>query len=255
MKKKILIIEDELIIANHLRVILENNGYNCLIGISSVEEARAEMKRTNFNLILIDVKLRNGLDGICLGKDLLRKDTIPYIYVTGSNDLTTIYKIKETRPHGIIIKPFKIIDIISTVEIVLNNFKYKKIDVTRNSDTPLQDENPFIIKKTLEYISENISEKIEISTLAKIANWTEQHFIRVFTKHIGYTPYQYILQQKIEKSKVLLKETNFSIGNIAYDLGFSSYSNFCVAFKKETGKTPNTYKNEINVNKFLQEKI
>lgn len=250
MKKKILIIEDELIIANHLRIILENNGYNCLMGITSVEEAKAEMKRTNFSLVLIDVNLKNGLDGTNLGKDLLKNDTIPYIYITGSNDLTTMYKIKETRPHGIIIKPFKNIDIISTVEIVLNNFKYKKIDITRSSVSPFLDENPYLIKRVIEYISENISEKIEISTLAKIANWTEQHFIRVFTKYIGYTPYQYVLQQKIEKSKILLKETNVSIGNIAYDLGFNSYSNFCVAFKKETGKTPNTFRNEMKANKF-----
>jgi len=250
MKKKILIIEDELIIANHLRIILESNGYNCLIGITSVEQARTEINRNDFSLILIDVNLKSGLDGTNLGKDLLKNDTVPYIYITGSNDLTTIYKIKETRPHGIIIKPFKNIDIISTVEIVLNNFKYKKIDITRSSANPFLDENPYIIKRVIEYISENISEKIEISTLAKIANWTEQHFIRVFTKHLKHTPYQYVLQQKIEKSKILLKETNISIGNIAFDLGFNSYSNFSVAFKKETGKTPNTYRNEMKAKKF-----
>jgi AraC-like DNA-binding protein/CheY-like chemotaxis protein len=252
MKQKILIIEDELIIANHLRVILENKGFDCSIGIRSVKEAREAINNIDFNLVLIDVKLINGLDGTYIGKELLKKDIIPYVYITGSNDLTTINKIKETRPHGIIIKPFKNIDIITTVELVLSNFKYKKIDVVRNLTNPFVKENPFIIKEVTEYINENICEKIEISTLAKIAKWSEQHFIREFTKHMERTPYQYILHQKIEKAKVILAETNKSITYIAYDLGFSSYSNFCVAFKKETGITPIDFKNKIKIKKHLQ---
>lgn len=201
--KNILIVEDELIIANHLKSILKKIGYNCIIGISSVEEAKETIKQVqdDFCLVLIDVKLKQGIDGVNLGKYLLIKDTIPYIYITGCNSLATIDKIKETRPHGIIIKPFKNMDVISTVEIVLNNFKYRKIDVIRNSANPFQNERPFMIKKIVDYISENISDKIEISTLAQMANWSKQHLIQVFTNHIGCTPYQYILKKKIEKAK------------------------------------------------------
>lgn len=251
MKNKILIVEDELLIANHLKMILEQIECDSYIGITSVNEAKKIISQIDFNLVIIDVNLSNDIDGIHLGEYLLKNDTLPFIYITGSNDLMTIERIKQTRPYGIIIKPFKNIDIISTVSIVLNNFIYKKIDILRTSDNPYLDKTPFIIKKTIEYVSENIMEKIEISILAKIANWSEQHYIREFTKYVGTTPYQYVLEKKIEKSKVLLRETNISTTNIAFDLGFSSYSNFCNAFKKITGKSPNKYRNEIDIYKIL----
>lgn len=251
MKNKILIVEDELLIANHIKLILEKIECDCYIGISSVAEAKILISQIDFNLVIIDVTLTDDFDGTYLGEYLLKKDTVPYIYITGSTDLITIERIKQTRPHGVIIKPFKNIDIVSSVSIVLNNFIYKKIDVLRSSDNPYVDRSPFIIKKTIEYVSKNIMHKIDVSILANIANWSEQHYIREFNKYMGTTPYQYILEMKIEKSKILLIETNISTTNIAYDLGFSSYSNFCNAFKKITGKSPNKFKREIDIYKML----
>lgn len=50
----------------------------------------------------------------------------------------------------------------------------------------------------------------------------------------------------------MMIETNNSTANIAYDLGFSSYSNFSIAFKKITGKTPNAFIHEVNISKILE---
>lgn len=73
------------------------------------------------------------------------------------------------------------------------------------------------------------------------------HFIRMFTKIMGQTPYQYILKRKIEKSKILLSETNQSLNEIAYDLGFYGYNNFYIAFKKFNNTTPEAYRLEKRV--------
>ena len=240
-KIKILIIEDELIIAKDISLVLEQEGYETRIGVTTVPEAIEVLAVEKFDLVLIDISLRQKSNGIDLGLFLLKKDTIPYIYITSHSDNSTLEKIKDSRPHGIIIKPFKASDIKSAVAIVLNNYKLRTIDVMR-TDKELVDEVPFILKNAVQFILENLHEKIEIRQLSSNAEWSHQHFIKTFHKYIGCTPYQYILQKKIEKAKIHIKETDMPLISIASDFGFDSYSNFFKAFKKETGYTPDHFR-------------
>jgi AraC-like DNA-binding protein/CheY-like chemotaxis protein len=241
VKPKILIVEDELLIAKDISNILEHEGYQTYIGITTVEEAIVELTKTEYAIVLIDINLRNGSDGVALGNYLLQLDTIPYVYITSHADNVTIDRVKDSRPHGIIIKPFKPLDIKTTVSVVLNNYKHKKIDVLRTDEIPI-DEVPFILKAVVKYIDANISGRIDINELAQLTRWSSQHFIRVFTQFMGDTPYQHILKKKMEKAKVLITETDISMKDIAFELSFNSYGNFCKIFKRETGKNPDEYR-------------
>lgn len=242
MKKiKIVIIEDELIIAKDISLILEQEGYEVQIGITSTSQAINLFQEEKFDLALIDINLQQNSDGVDVGLFLLKKDTMPYIYITSHSDKMTLDRIKNSRPHGIIIKPFKASDIKSTVSVVLNNFKLRNIDVNRNNQI-LTDEIPFILKNTIQYIHEHIQEKIEVREISALSKWSHQHFIKNFSKYVGCTPYQYILKKKIEKAQTIIVETDYSLISIAVDFGFDSYSNFFKAFKKETGYTPDLYR-------------
>lgn len=252
IRPKVLIVEDELLIAKDISIILEGEGYETVIGISSVNEAIEIINQEVFVLVLIDINLRGNSDGVELGAYLLKKDTIPFVFITSHSDNVTLDRVKDTRPHGIIIKPFKAIDIKSTVSIVLSNFKHKNIDVFRNEEEQKIDEVPFILKNVIQYINDNITEKIEIQQLTEMTKWSHHHFIRTFTKYINQTPYQYILKKKIEKAKSLISETETSLSAISIDLGFSSYSNFCNAFKKETGKTPEMFRKLYYIKKQIK---
>jgi AraC-like DNA-binding protein/CheY-like chemotaxis protein len=251
MNYKILIVEDELLIARDISNILEKEGFETKYGITNTQDALNEIKKSCYNLVLIDVKLQADSDGIDIGAELLKKDLIPFIYITSHSDNITLNRIKSTRPHGIIIKPFKPIDVLSTVSIVLNNYKHKNIDILRTTDN-INDEIPFILKNVIDFINSNIDKKLEITQLSSLTKWSHQHFIKLFTHFVGQTPYQYILNKKIEKAKALIAETNFSMQSIATELGFESYSNFFNAFKKETGFTPEQYRKTININKHIK---
>ena len=241
LNPQILIVEDELLIAKDISLILEQEGYATHIGVTTVEEAIVELSATDYAMVLIDISLRNGSDGVALGNYLLQLDTIPYIYITSHADNVTLDRVKDSRPHGIIIKPFKPLDIKTTVSVVLNNYKHKHIDIFR-SEEQLVNDVPFLLKKVVKYIEENISSRIDINELAQMTRWSSQHFIRVFTQFMGDTPYQFILKKKMEKAKVLITETDISMKDIAFDLGFLSYGNFCKIFKRETGKNPDEYR-------------
>lgn len=249
-KNKILIVEDELLIAKDISLILDKEGYETTIGITNVVDAIAALDSEDFNLVLIDIKLRNDSNGIDVGDYLLKKDTIPFIYITSNSDNITMSRVKDTRPHGIIIKPYKPIDIQTTVSIVLNNYKHKNIDAMRSVDMAI-DEVPFILKGVINFIDANITNRIDINQLSKMTKWSNQHFIRVFTKYIGDTPYQYILKKKMEKAVVLITETDISMKGIAFDLGFQSYGNFCKLFKRELGNNPEEYRKLNSINNFI----
>jgi YesN/AraC family two-component response regulator len=231
MKQTIIVVEDELLIALDIKEILEVEGYEAIINVTSVEKAITIIEQINPVLVLIDINLKQVKDGIELGEYLLIKDKIPYIYLSSYHDKLTLDRVKNTRPHGYIVKPFKEADLIITISIVLNNFKHNKIDPTRKLEK-INNYIPFKIKETITYINNHLYDKMEISDLSALTPWKTHHFIRVFTRYIGETPYQYILKRKVEKAEVLLTETNQSVYEIAYDLGFHSYSNFCIAFKK-----------------------
>lgn len=241
MRNKILVVEDQYIIALDIKNILEAENYEVETEYVSVANVFDIINENPPDLILIDIHLNEEQTGIDIGNYLLKKDTIPFIYITSYSDRVTLDKVKNSRPYGFIVKPYKKIDLISTVFLVINNFQYRKIDLLRNTEIEKID-IPIQLKTTLDYIEKNISQKIDVAQLAALTRWDKAHFSRVFKQFLALTPYQYILQQKIEVAKTVIETTDDQFRTIAYDLGFSSYSNFCNAFKKATNFSPENYR-------------
>jgi AraC-like DNA-binding protein len=100
------------------------------------------------------------------------------------------------------------------------------------------------IKKVLRYIRENIDKNLHVNDLADICNLNRDHFTRLFKKEIQCTPTQYVIRKKIEKAQLILVTEENSIKNIAYDLSFDNITHFHRSFKKVTGLSPITYKNQ-----------
>lgn len=133
--KKILIVEDELIIAENLRFILNEYGYSSVDVSGNVDETKQLFAKNNYDLVLMDINLgdTSEMDGIDLIKCLNQKHTFIYIYITANADSKTIEKAKTTEPSSYIVKPFINSTIHANVEIALNSlseniyFTYTKI--------------------------------------------------------------------------------------------------------------------------------
>ena len=97
------------------------------------------------------------------------------------------------------------------------------------------------IKQTIDFITENISEEIQISELAEIADLSESRFKHRFKLETGHPPKEYILRKKIDRAKKLLALEHYSITDIAYQLSFSSSQYFSTVFKRYTGSTPKDF--------------
>ena len=123
LNSKILIVEDEIIVATDLKQRLENLGYN-IVGITA--KGRDAIKitgETNPDLILMDIMLKGGLDGIETAQKIRNVYNIPFIYLTGSTDNTILERAETTKPIGYIIKPFDDLSIQNSIEIAFTNEK------------------------------------------------------------------------------------------------------------------------------------
>lgn len=237
MKKRILVIEDEPFIAVDIQQLLVGEGYDVQINFQDVANALQLIEDWQPHLVLLDIHLNEEKTGIDIGEYLQQQNRIPFIYITSYSDKLTLEKVKNSRPYGFIIKPYKTADIVSSVYLVINNYQYRKIDVLREKELPNND-IPMQLKVVIHYVMNQLDKKIEVAELAAMTRWDVDHFTRIFKQYLTLTPYQFILKAKIEAAAVIIAQTEEPLRGVAMDFGFSSYSNFHNAFKKVMGETP-----------------
>ena len=168
--EKILIVEDEQIIAENLRFILNKYGYDFIDVAMDVEETETFFKNTLYDLVLMDINLGESsvLDGIDLIKKLSAEYSFVFMYVTANADKKTIKRAKTTNPTGYIVKPLINTSIYANVEMALNTIKKEqfflhtqkgmqektqlsKITHIKANDAYIYtlDENKYLVRKSL----------------------------------------------------------------------------------------------------------
>ncbi|MBO9997760.1 MAG: helix-turn-helix domain-containing protein [Cyanobacteria bacterium SID2] len=98
------------------------------------------------------------------------------------------------------------------------------------------------LMQVLDYIDAHLDRDIKLASLAKLLDMSQFHFSHLFKQSIGISPYQYLLQQRVERAKQLLKQTDRLIVDIALECGFNSHSHLSQQFRKLTGMTPKAYR-------------
>jgi AraC family transcriptional regulator len=94
----------------------------------------------------------------------------------------------------------------------------------------------------LDYMHNHLEQEVKLADLAALLGMSQFHFIHLFKQSLAITPYQYLLQQRIERAKQLLKQTDQSIAEIAFQCGFNSHSHLSKQFRQSTGITPKAYR-------------
>ncbi|MFN4151858.1 MAG: response regulator [Candidatus Sericytochromatia bacterium] len=117
--KKILIVEDERIVAIDIKSTLEAEGFEIVDIVISGEAAIEKAIELKPDLILMDIFLRGSLNGIEASKKIKENMDIPIIYLTAYEDKATIDKAKETNPVEYLVKPFEEDVLIETIKRVL----------------------------------------------------------------------------------------------------------------------------------------
>ncbi len=106
-RPKILIVEDEIIIAMDLQFTLENLGYAFSEIVSSGEESIEKVSRLLPDVVLMDVKLSGLIDGVKAAERIYRRFRIPIIYVSAYSDEQTLKRMNRVKNYGYLNKPFE----------------------------------------------------------------------------------------------------------------------------------------------------
>jgi AraC family transcriptional regulator len=98
------------------------------------------------------------------------------------------------------------------------------------------------LQQTIDYIQAHLDEKLSLEAIATELNLSIHYFCELFTQSMGMPPYKYVLQQRIDRAKQLLKQSEQSISDIALDCGFANQSHLNRHFTKLVGITPKKYR-------------
>lgn len=119
MPVTVLVVEDERLIARHLRVTLEEAGYSVLGTVATADDAIAVCEAQVPDVVLMDIALRQStMDGIAIASELYIRHQLRVIYLTaGIDDLESLERAKYTRPHAYLLKPINVGELLGAVSI------------------------------------------------------------------------------------------------------------------------------------------
>ncbi len=126
MKKRILVVEDERLVAEDILRTLEDLGYAVTSVVSSGEEAIATVAKEKPDLVLLDIVLKGELSGIEVAEHIRSHYRVPVVYLSAYADAPTLERAKVTEPYGYILKPFEDRELHTAIEIALYKSRAEK---------------------------------------------------------------------------------------------------------------------------------
>ena len=181
---KVLIVEDEPIIAEDLNSFLREEGFRVAGVAHKGEEALDMLSTRNPNFAILDINLGNGISGFDIANTIRMKYHIPYIFLTSFDDETTLEEAQKFSPYGYIVKPFQERTLLTTIKLAVSNFQ----KINEDQITPAFLEEKFgcsitsqefkIVESLLEGNSyKQISQQLFISL-----NTLKYHIKNIYTK-------------------------------------------------------------------------
>jgi len=125
-KARIMIVEDEMIVAADIKKILQEKKYEVSTVVSSGEEAIKKAEQDNLDLVLMDIVLKGEMDGIETANQIRTRFNIPVLYLTAYSNKKMLERAKITEPFGYIIKPFHEKELHSNIEMALYKHKAER---------------------------------------------------------------------------------------------------------------------------------
>ncbi|WP_058308460.1 AraC family transcriptional regulator [Gracilibacillus massiliensis] len=147
---------------------------------------------------------------------------------TAKNIIQTIIALQKHKTRTLeIITAREIMNLLTLLLVEKNRSKYHD-----------EAEIPSYIFDIQSYLEENYKKRITLDDLSKICKLNKYQIVKNFKTSVGISPIEYLIETRINKSKDLLKYTNLSINEIAFEIGIDNVTHFINLFKKRVGTTP-----------------
>ncbi|MGA8854138.1 MAG: LytTR family transcriptional regulator DNA-binding domain-containing protein [Christiangramia sp.] len=180
-KIKILIVEDEMIIAANISLQLNELGYEVTGIVPRGEEALMHIKSEIPDILLLDINLKGNLDGIETALAMQKTHDIPVIYLTANIDDVHFNRAKDTHPYGFIAKPFKKLDLQRAIELTITQIGLKD---ENNTELTSPNDEAFILSDCIFVRHLNSMVKVNIKDILYIE--AERNYCRIFSNNKEY---------------------------------------------------------------------
>lgn len=202
MNKKVLIVEDEFVVANDLRLILLQAGYKVIGIAASAEEAVECLPRQKPDIVILDIRLEGKLTGIDLARKL-KADDIAFIFLSANSNQKVLEEAKTTEPYGFLVKPFREKDLLVMLDIAWYRHTHS-LESKLRQEEQLQKQLAEInnasadSRQKLLRIAETIQSFIPFDLVTTgIRPFRPGQFSDIGYLRIGFDEYQFIGQQEL----------------------------------------------------------
>ena len=182
-EERILIVEDDVSIAENIQEILELLGFVNIDIVNSANQCVKIIKKNRPKLVFLDIKLKGDKDGIELGEIINQMFDVPLVFVTSYSDPSIIERAKRINPAGFIVKPFNTNDIHAIVEIVLYNSRTKLSAEIIAAKTGK--ESPFLVNDAVFIRADNSFERVQYEDIFYVE--ANGNLVTIFSKKRNYT--------------------------------------------------------------------
>lgn len=174
---KILVVEDEMIIGAKISMQLTNLGYDVTGILPRGEEAILHLRDNKADIVLLDINLKGGIDGIETATQIQKESNIPVIYLTANADEATFNRAKTTRPAAFIPKPFKQLDLQRAIELTISRMARDEVKTTTENNVII--EQPVILSDRIFVRCKERMIKIMVADILYIE--ADRNYSRIFT--------------------------------------------------------------------------
>ncbi|WP_422004835.1 LytR/AlgR family response regulator transcription factor [Roseivirga pacifica] len=238
---KVLIVEDESLIARDLRTRLMQFGYEVQDICNTFEEAKQTIEESkDYDLVLVDIELNGEMKGLEIAKLLQELGKVPFIFLTSHTSPEIVNKAQYTGPSAYLVKPFRDREIQIAIDLAIANFEKAHVPVsTQNVADTYQLDDTFFLKKKYRY------DKVPVTDI--LFAEAQRNYTLIKTKAESYLLSQTLKTVKERLNYPFFIQTHRSyLINIAHIAGFEGN---CVFIDDQEIPVSKNYRNSV-FNKF-----
>ena len=177
---KILVVEDEVIIADNICLTLKELDYKPLRPVVSYSRAVQMLEKDPPDLVILDIQLAGRRDGIDLAWKIKDDYDIPFIFLTSNADPITVNRAKKVSPPAYLIKPFNKEELYTAIEIALYNYSQNKTGAIGDKPEEAEEERNVLLKDAIFVKNKQSFQKIFFSDILYLKS--EHVYVKIITK-------------------------------------------------------------------------
>ena len=244
---KIMIVDDEPKIRRGMKTLLEEQDGFEVIGIyDNAMSSLSDMAEKQPNVLITDIKMPE-YSGLDLIEKIRETDKNLYIIIlSGYGSFKYAQRAIRSGVYRYLTKPTNPRELISVLREIELKIEGVNRTVSKSEEKESVEVGNLLIRKALDYIELHYAEKIGLKTLSDALYISPNYFSDLFRRHMKVKFSDFLIEYRLKKACILLKNPEYKVSEIAEMVGFRDSTYFSTVFKKTYNLTPLEYKNTKN---------